>query len=1127
MDDDAARAAGGSPRRRTLLVGGALTTVAVAVGAGVLAFGGGAARPTASVTAAVPTTVPVTQSPTVPVCGVPSPQQVTDDGVDAEELGGLRRVADDVATVEDGVVLTLRVLDGRAYVLEWDRGSTYTVTAYDLASGDRVRTTDVELAWAGDTETFSTDSFEVDPDGSFYLLDTLEQRRDLVKVAPDGERVWTTALPAGDQTEGGLLDLYGTVRWEDGGRTVVGVQESGAVLHEVTTDGRYEGTVPFEGALVGQLPDGRAVLERTTSAGTQRSADLVAVDAQGEESLHLGATWTGGRPFGVGRAPWLEGTGLSTGPDGEGIVVATDGVGFDAYGDDGVFRGVWPDARRDLAQPFTLGERTPVLRDGADGDAPYVVLATGPDGTLGLVEVAADRMAYELTAPVKYNAGNEDLVTGLGLGAGLVTDAPYGVFRDGQEPQVRAVVDDAWEPAAATYRLRYQVRGDPRVPDPVVGEEHVVDLPVGEDLALDLPPARPGVYEVDAALVERDTGRAVSGTCLRYTVAGPDSALDPAALAPGADWGGAAPLRGVQLADQLGVGSHRVQLDLGALVPDPEGTPGPDGIVWDALPGPGDDGDGDGDGSAGDGGGDGAAHDPFADLVAASEEAQRTGVVLAVQVGSGGEAETAAVAAGTWEGWVREIVAGLRERAPLLHVWEPWNEPNNTGFADAAAYVEQVAEPFAAAVRAVDPGAVVVGGNTLGVVPDWWADLVAAGGCASLDVVAVHPYTGHNRSWEEEGFSADGAEMDRLREAVAPCGDVPVWDTESGWWSDGVANFWAGGSDVVRKLLWYGTEDVPEWTVFFSEGGFGEEGNSWSLLQYGAYVKPAGAAFAATAPLLDRYGAPSLVATGTPGVLAARAQAADGSGLLVVWGDDLSTTVRLTAAGDAPVRAVQRDPYGAERELVVEPGGTGGTGGTDVAVTGAPALLLLPAGAQVDVGPVEAFGPDLLAGRPVTVTSTHDDAGPAEQITAGTFDVRDPWRSGRLADDEVDARPTVMVETDGPQVIDRVAVATAGIRCCTAGLRDYTVSVRGTDGAWHEVARVEDQFWDRVALLRFDPVEATAVRVEVPTTTERDVPVLAVNYTGIVGGLHPDFVPLETESAWIVAVSAVQAWGPG
>ncbi|NDO90619.1 hypothetical protein [Cellulosimicrobium composti] len=1119
-DQDDARA---HRRVDVTAVSGVVAAVAAVVAAVALGGGGTSPAPDAATTgtftpSAVPATAPVTQSGALPLCGFPRLEQVTDDGVDAGDLGGIRTVVDDVVTLDDGDLVTFRVLDGAAYVLEWDREATYTVTRYDLATGDVEATTPVALDRDAASETFRTDSFEVDADGSVYLLDTLERRRDLVKVAPDGSRTWTATLPEGERTTGDLLDLYGTVRWTVDGRTVVGVQEAGTVLHEVTDDGEVLGEVPFEGAVLAQLPDGTALVETDERDDERRSLDLRAVGPDGEvPGSRLGASWERGRAFGVPRVPWLDDTtGATTGPAGHGLVVADENLGFRWWGSEGVFRGVWPDTHKDLEQPFALWERTPVLRDGTAGDAPYYVLTHGEDGGFSITEITADRMAYQLGAPVKYNAANEELFGGLGLGAGLLVDAPYGVFPDGTEPRVVAAFDDAWGAHAGTYRLRYQVRGDPRVWDPVVGEETVVDLPAdGGEVALDLPAARPGVYEVDAALVDAATGDAVSGTCLRYTVAAAGSRLDPGALADGADWGGAGPLRGVQLAHQLGVGSHRTQLDFGAIVPDPTAEPDPAALVWDSLPNAAfapDEEEGE----------EPAGVDPFAELAAAAELAEETGVVLALQLGSGGEAEQAAVEAGTWEGWVRAIVAVVHERAPQVRYWQPWNEPNATGFADATVYEAKVGAPFAAGARAADADVVVVGGNTLGIEPAWWVDLVLAGGCDSLDVVGIHPYTGFNRSWEEEGFSADDAELDALREALSLCGDVPVWDTESGWWSDGVANFWAGGSDVVRKLLWYGLEGVDEWTYFFSEGGFGEAGNSWSLLQYGQYVKPAGAAFAASAPFLDGFGTPEPVATGTPGVHAVRAPGAgehEGAELLALWSEDLSTTVRLSAPGGA-VTVTARDPYGAERGLEVP------TGGVEVPVNGAPVLLVAPAGTALEVAPVEAFGDDVLEGRPVTATSTHEDANDPAVVTSGTFAVREPWRSGRLPDGSVDEAPGVEITTDGTRTIDRVAVATAGIRCCTSGLRDYTVSVRTPDGAWRDVAEQTDQFLDRVALFSFAPVEVTAVRVTLPMTTERDVPVLAANYTGIVGGLHPDFLPLATESEWIATISAVRAWEP-
>ncbi|WP_265523557.1 hypothetical protein [Oerskovia flava] len=1105
------------PRRRVVLAG----ALALALGVGALVALLADDDPAAPVTppdvpSASPPVALAAQEGDTPVCGFPVLDAVTHDGVDQGSLDGVREVVGDLRPAPDHEVLTIRARDGVAHVLAWDRRGSYTVTRYDVASGSRQGVTEIGLEVREGDEVFTPGQLEVGPDGSAFLLDTIAGRRDLVRLDADGGRAWTVELPEGPQTQGSVLDLYGMVRWpgsEDddaAGADVIGVLESGEVLHRVTADGRLLAELALEGEIVGQLPDGGVVVETSSRTATVTSWDLRVVDPGGAATLHLGATRQRGVPFGVTRTPWIDMTGVTAGPGGNGLLVVEEGFGFRWFGDDGVSRGLWPDSRVDIEQPFALRLPTPVVAAGEE----YLVLTHGEGEAVALTAVTADRMAYQLRAPLKYNAANEEFLSTLGLGAGLVTGRVLNVFDADEEPRVVAAFDPAWGAHADRYRLRYTVRGDPRVWDPVAGEERVVDLPPdGGDVVLDLPAARPGAYEVDAALVERDGGAPVAGTCLRYTVAAPGAELDPESLADGADWGGASPVRGVQLADRLGVGSHRLQLDFGAIVPDPTASPDAGALVWDSLP----------DGSIPDpeeGEDDGAERDPFAELAAAAELAADSDVHLILQLGSGGEAENAAVEAGTWGGWARQIVAAVRREAPEIVHWQPWNEPNTTGFGDAAEYERRVGAPFARAARAAHPGAVVVGGNTLGIVPEWWDGLVAAGGCDSMDVVGIHPYTGLNRSWEEEGFSLDGAELDQLREVVAPCGDLPLWDTESGWWSDGVANLWAGGSDVARKLLWYGLEPIEEWTYFFSEGGFGEADNSWSLVQYGAYVKPAAVAFAATAGFLEGFGPPTVVPTGTPGVHAVRAEGADGSGLLALWSEDLTTTVRVLG-DDGPVAARLRDQYGAERDLSVA-----GAPGTELTVNGAPLFLVVPPGASVSVEPVTPFGDDVLAGRPVAATSTHEETD-AAAVTSGTFAVREPWRSGRLPGGAVDEAPAVEITTDGPQRVDRIAVATAGIRCCTGGLRDYTVSVRTTDGTWRVVAEQTDQFHDRVAMFAFEAVEITAVRVAVPMTTERDVPVLAVNYSGVVGGLHPSFMPLETESEWTVAISAVQAWAPG
>ena len=62
--------------------------------------------------------------------------------------------------------------------------------------------------------------------------------------------------------------------------------------------------------------------------------------------------------------------------------------------------------------------------------------------------------------------------------------------------------------------------------------------------------------------------------------------------------------------------------------------------------------------------------------------------------------------------------------------------------------------PFYAAVKASDPSAQVLGGTVVGMELSYWQGIAAAGGFRYMDIAAIHPYTGNNRSWEEEEFPA-------------------------------------------------------------------------------------------------------------------------------------------------------------------------------------------------------------------------------------------------------------------------------------------------------------------------------------------------------------------------------------
>ena len=225
----------------------------------------------------------------------------------------------------------------------------------------------------------------------------------------------------------------------------------------------------------------------------------------------------------------------------------------------------------------------------------------------------------------------------------------------------------------------------------------------------------------------------------------------PALRASGS--GGPADPRGVALNSQLGLtGSaqphhHRLALAASRLQ-----RLGPDGGDLRAV-------------------GDDVRHRPATDPYQAAYLADQDHVTYWIQVSGGEPMAMALVDSGLWQGDVAALVAhyatvpaGCGNCAPVTN-WEPWNESNNTGWPNGATYATTVLAPFYAAVKSVEPGfgvdrhrRVRPSNRAVG----WWQQLVAAGGLADMDVAAIHPYTGSNDSYEEDGMPAQVRQLQAI-----------------------------------------------------------------------------------------------------------------------------------------------------------------------------------------------------------------------------------------------------------------------------------------------------------------------------------------------------------------------------
>lgn len=685
----------------------------------------------------------------------------------------------------------------------------------------------------------------------------------------------------------------------------------------------------------------------------------------------------------------------------------------------------------------------------------------------------------------------------LGYGAGLATGVRGNWFPHGRVPSLTARFDPWWVRHAPRLRLSYTVRNRDQVASGTAARATVVALPTTaaglERISLALPRARPGAYEVDARLLDAK-GVVRGATCVTYTVGSPSHRLDFTSLPAGADYGGPAPARGVALAQVLGGGNFRGRVEWSRLLPDPAGP-----MQFDAYD---------------------------AAFRAAAKEAAARNVTFHVQVGEGGPVEKALVANGTWGARVQELVAHFRG---TVRVWEAWNEPNIT-FGPPDAYVNQVLKPFTEAVKSVDPSAKVIGGSVVGVDVGYYEGIGRAGGFALMDVIAVHPYTGHNRSWEEHGTPAA---LKRLRAALNAHGGQgkQLWNTEFSWWSDGAGNFVAQADKLARAMLWMRALGVKRWNYFITEGGYGDYGLSYSLIQSAAepddYVKPAAlASMTASAHTTGRRFA-GMVSTGIPHAYAASFGRRSGGRdtVLAAWTADLRIGAKLTASSSEPtVTVTATDVLGAARTLKLRPGRP-----VPLTLSGSPVYLTAPAGVRLQLRPAHAVGGNV-ASAAAGARAYASSAGPRNPAAAAIDGVVDAAHNGDLpglpawASAPGDAAPSLTVEPAKPTRLDRVLVSSHSLGSIVPGIRRYDVAVRHRQGTWVTVARVRDRTVQRQRLVRFSARSATAVRVKVA----------AVSYGGLAAGLKPWFWPTDStrlrdpDFPWYgpAVIYELQAYGP-
>jgi hypothetical protein len=223
------------------------------------------------------------------------------------------------------------------------------------------------------------------------------------------------------------------------------------------------------------------------------------------------------------------------------------------------------------------------------------------------------------------------------------------------------------------------------------------------------------------------------------------------------------------------------------------------------------------------------------------------------------------------------FMGNLAARAPAVDAWELWNEPDSPAFfagaPDPARYAAMLRAAYPA-IKAAQPGDVVVTGGTVGNDMDFVEALYANGAQGSFDAVGVHTDTaclvnGPDHYYRDERGRIGRYVFSGYREVHAVMSDhgdgaKPIWMTEIGWNTQSTrrrscnVGMWAGkkrlgvspkrqarflraayrcvaADPIVGVAFWFGMQDIAR--------AHSRHARGFGLYRRSGKAKPAAKAF--------------------------------------------------------------------------------------------------------------------------------------------------------------------------------------------------------------------------------------------------------------------------------------------
>ncbi len=610
-----------------------------------------------------------------------------------------------------------------------------------------------------------------------------------------------------------------------------------------------------------------------------------------------------------------------------------------------------------------------------------------------------------------------------------------------------------------------------------------------------LPPALTGQYEINAHLLKN--GQPVGSDCLNYTVGEPGTAINPASpnLKSSAD------VAGIEQAHQFGQRLFRSNYNLTSCYDDkiypPTMATAP--VCPTAM---------------------------ISDTTAAGALAKQYGMDYEIQLGSAGKAKDLLDGG---EAVFAHLVQQLVALNPGVNNWECWNEPDTNTFSGGTDYVNRALIGCHQGVKAANPSNIVIGGSFSSMTPTSgvWTQFLATG-LPYVDEIGLHTYTGHNRSFEEQGYiipanySTNG-EVGIIQQFQAEFASAgfhgKIRDTEQGFWVNGPYNSYTQGDRLIRKQILERSIGITDTANFLNHADYTIDGVLFTLIHAGS-LTTGGAASGIYADKLYNRPFVAWLPTGTPHTYAAEFGPTTGNpgNIVVTWSDDINVNVVPSLSGGGSLSVT--DEFGQVSSI---------NSGSNLVLTGSVQYISVPSSSSLSLTPSQPFSPNLISSAKGTtaIASSSWNCGTFSLTPERAIDgISDIQGHGNICDTSTstlwvggngDPSPTLTFTLPSAQTINRIYVSSQGLGSVEVGLRDYTISFDTGSGSFGNQINVSGQYFAHNNLINM-PIPLSVKRIQISN--------MDINYSGYGDGLPPVFWT-STFSQSTPTIYEVEAYGPG